>query len=85
MRCETVCVLEQDEITGTEHYFAEEDHIIAFLKSTQKETLDALEQGYGTDANDEIFKALRAELRVSPCGGLPEPVESRWGFLNNYY
>jgi len=51
-------VLEQDDITDTEYYLAE-DHLIAFLKATQKEVLDALEQDYGTDARDEIFKALR--------------------------
>ena len=58
-------VLEQDDITDTEYYIAE-DHVIAFLKATQKEALDSLEKDYGTDARDEIFKALKAELRVSP-------------------
>jgi type I restriction enzyme R subunit len=58
-------VLEQDEITDTEYYFAE-DHLIAFLKATQKETFESLETNYGTDARDEIFKALKDELRISP-------------------
>ena len=58
-------VLEQDEITDTEYYFAE-DHLIAFLKATQKETFESLETDYGTDARDEIFKALKDELRISP-------------------
>ena len=58
-------VLEQDEITDTEYYFAE-DHLIAFLNATQKETFESLETDYGTDARDEIFKALKDELRVSP-------------------
>ncbi|MFV9645370.1 MAG: hypothetical protein ACNYWU_06065, partial [Desulfobacterales bacterium] len=49
-------VLERDEITDTEYYFAE-DHLIAFLKATQKETFESLEADYGTDARDEIFKA----------------------------
>ncbi|MBW1759113.1 MAG: hypothetical protein JRG68_02330 [Deltaproteobacteria bacterium] len=61
----TYAVLEQDEITDTEYYFAG-DHLIAFLKATQKQTFEALEQDYGTDARDEIFKALKDELRVFP-------------------
>ncbi len=58
-------VIEQDEITDTEYYFAE-DHLIAFITATQKETFEALERDYGTDAHDEIFRALKDELRVSP-------------------
>lgn len=58
-------VLEQSEITDTEYYFAE-DHLIAFIKATQKEIFDALERDYGTDARDEIFRALKDERRVSP-------------------
>ena len=58
-------LLEQDEITDTEYYFAE-DHLIAFLKTTQKETFESLETDYRTDARDEIFKALKDELRISP-------------------
>ncbi len=58
-------VLEQTEITDTEYYFAE-DHLIAFIKATQKETFDALERDYGTDAHDEILKALKDELKVTP-------------------
>jgi type I restriction enzyme R subunit len=58
-------VLEQAEITDTEHFIAE-DHLWAFLKATQKEALDKLAADYGTDARDEIFKALRSELRVTP-------------------
>lgn len=58
-------VIEQDEITDTEYYFAE-DHLIAFITATQKETFEALERDYGTDARDEIFRALKDELRVSP-------------------
>jgi type I restriction enzyme, R subunit len=57
-------VLEQNEITDTEYYFAE-DHLIAFLKATQQETLESLAD-YGTDARDEIFKALKDELRTFP-------------------
>jgi type I restriction enzyme R subunit len=58
-------ILEQSEITDTDYYFAE-DHLIAFIKATQKETFDALERDYGTDARDEILRALNDELRVSP-------------------
>ena len=57
-------VLEQDEITNKEYYFAE-DHLIAFLKATQKETFESLSD-YGTGAGDEVFKALKQELRISP-------------------
>ena len=58
-------VLEQAEITDTEHFIAE-DHLWAFLTATQKETLDKLAADYGTDARDEVFKALRAELLRTP-------------------
>ena len=58
-------VLEQAEITDTEHFIAE-DHLWAFLTTTQKETLDKLTADYGTDARDEVFKALRAELLRTP-------------------
>ncbi len=58
-------VLTQDEITGTEFYFAE-DHLYAFLKATQSETLERLEVDYGSDSRDEIFKALREEIDRRP-------------------
>lgn len=58
-------VFEQSEITDTEYYFAE-DHLIAFIKATQKETFETLERDYGTDARDEVFRDLKDELRVSP-------------------
>lgn len=58
-------VLEQGEITDREHFIAE-DHLWAFLQATQKETLEKLAADYGTDARDEIFKTLRAELRRTP-------------------
>lgn len=58
-------VLEQDDITDKEYYIAE-DHLIAFIKATQKETFESLEQEYGIDARDEIFKTLKEELRASP-------------------
>src|SRR4030043_556457 len=58
-------VLEQTEITDTEYYFAE-DHLIAFIKATQRDTFEALERDYGTDARDEIFRALKDELKATP-------------------
>ena len=65
IRVHQYALLEQDEIIDTEYYFAE-DHLIAFLKATQQETFESLETDYGTDARDEIFKALKDELRISP-------------------
>jgi len=58
-------VLDQAEITDPEHCIAE-DHLWAFLRATQKETLDKLTADYGTDARDEVFKALRIELHHTP-------------------
>lgn len=58
-------VLTQEEITDTEFYFAE-DHVYAFLKATQSETLERLEVDYGSDTRDEIFKALREEIGRRP-------------------
>ena len=58
-------VLEQTEITDTEHCIAE-DHLWAFLKATQADQLKKLEDDYGTDARDEVFKALRKELGHTP-------------------
>lgn len=58
-------VLTQDEITDTAFYFAE-DHLYAFLKATQSETLERLEVDYGSDSRDEIFKALREEIGRRP-------------------
>ena len=58
-------VLEQSEITDTKHFIAE-DLLWAFLTATQKETLDKLAADYGTDARDEVFKALREELLHTP-------------------
>src|SRR6266568_8807890 len=58
-------VLEQSEITETEHCIAE-DHLWAFIKATQAETIKKLEDDYGTDARDEVFKALRQELKHTP-------------------
>lgn len=58
-------VLMQEEITDPAYYFAE-DHLYAFLNATQSETIERLEEDYGTDAHDEIFKALKDELKRQP-------------------
>jgi type I restriction enzyme R subunit len=58
-------MLTRDEITDTEFYFAEH-HLHAFLKATQSETLERLDAAYGSDARDEVFKALRDEIGRRP-------------------
>ena len=58
-------VLEQSDITDTEHFIAE-DQLWAFLNATQADTLKKLADDYGTDARDEVFKALRKELEHTP-------------------
>ncbi|GEM_PF-1598285 len=57
--------LEQADITDTEHFIAE-DRLWAFLKATQADTIKKLTDDYGTDAREEIFKALRKELEHTP-------------------
>src|SRR5260221_4756284 len=58
-------VLEQSDITDTEHFITE-DQLWAFLKASQPDTLKKLEDDYGTDAREEVFKALRKELVRTP-------------------
>jgi type I restriction enzyme R subunit len=58
-------VLEQGDITDTENFIVE-DHLWAFLQDTQPETVKKLAGDYGIDARDEVFKALRAELKRKP-------------------
>ncbi len=58
-------VLEQSDITDTEHFIAE-DQLWAFLKASQADTLTKLVDDYGTDAREEVFKALRKELEHTP-------------------
>ena len=58
-------VLEQTDITDTEHFIAE-DHLWTFIKATQSNTLKKLADDYGTDARDEVFRALRKELEHTP-------------------
>jgi type I restriction enzyme R subunit len=58
-------VLEQSDITDTEHCIAE-DHLWSFLKATQGDQLKKLADLYGADAREEIFRALRKELERTP-------------------
>src|SRR5260370_41141469 len=58
-------VLEKSDITDTEHFIAE-DQLWAFLKATQSDTLKKLTDDYGTDARDEVFRALRKEVAHTP-------------------
>jgi len=58
-------VLEQSDITDTEHCIAE-DQFMAFLKASQADTLKKLVDDYGTDAREEVLKALRKELAHTP-------------------
>ena len=58
-------VLEQSDISDAEHFIAE-DQLWAFLNATQADTLKKLTGDYGTDARDEVFKALRKELAHTP-------------------
>ena len=58
-------ILEQAEITDTEQCIAE-DHVWAFLNATQVDQLKKLREDYGTDARDELFRALRLELTRTP-------------------
>ncbi len=58
-------VLDQTDITDTEHCIAE-DLLWAFLCATQADTLQKLADDYGTDAREEVFRALRRELEFSP-------------------
>ncbi|MDP3513731.1 MAG: DEAD/DEAH box helicase family protein [Sulfuritalea sp.] len=58
-------VLEQSDITDSEHSIAE-DQLWSFLRVTQADSLKKLTDDYGTDARDEVFKALRRELEHTP-------------------
>lgn len=58
-------VLEQSAITDTEHCLAE-DHLWTFLKTTQADQIKKLTELYGTDAREEVFRALRKELERTP-------------------
>ena len=58
-------VLDQSDITDTEHFIAE-DQLWAFLEATQADQLKKLADDYGTDAREAVFKALRKELEHTP-------------------
>ncbi|PUE57894.1 hypothetical protein B9Z45_07290 [Limnohabitans sp. 2KL-17] len=58
-------VLDQADIHDAEQSIAE-DALWAFLTATQADTLQKLTADYGTDARDEVFKALRSELAHTP-------------------
>lgn len=58
-------VLEQSDITDTGHFIAE-DHLWAFLNASQADQIKKLADDYGTDARDEVFKALGKELEHKP-------------------
>ena len=58
-------VLDQSDITDHEHFIAE-DQLWAFLKASQADQLKKLVDDYGTDAREEVFKALRKELEHTP-------------------
>jgi type I restriction enzyme R subunit len=58
-------VLEQTDITDTEHCIAE-DQLWAFLNATQADQLKKLTDDYGTDAREEVFRALGKELQRTP-------------------
>src|SRR2546426_6843488 len=57
--------LEQSDITDTELCIAE-DQLWAFLNATQAGTLKKLKDDYGTDAREEVLRALRKELEHTP-------------------
>jgi len=58
-------VLEQTDITDTEHFIAA-DQLWAFLMATQADQLHKLTDDYGADARDEVFRSLRKELERAP-------------------
>lgn len=57
--------LEQIDITDPD-YALVEDHLWAFLKATQPESIQKLAEDYGADARDEVFRALKDELKRNP-------------------
>ncbi len=57
--------LEQSDITDPDYALAE-DHLWAFIGDTQAEAVQKLAEQYGSDARDEIFRALKDELSRAP-------------------
>ena len=60
-------MLEQSDITDTEHFIAE-DQLWAFLNATQADTLKKLTDDYGTDARDEVFRPSARNWCTRRCG-----------------
>jgi type I restriction enzyme R subunit len=58
-------VLEQSDISDTEHFIAE-DQLWAFLTATQADKQKKLRDDYGSDAREEVFRALRKSLAHTP-------------------
>jgi type I restriction enzyme, R subunit len=58
-------VLEQADITDTDHCIVE-DHLWSFLNATQADQIKKLVVDYGTDAREEVFRALRKQLEHMP-------------------
>jgi type I restriction enzyme R subunit len=58
-------VLVQADITDPDYALAE-DQLWAFLSDTQSETVAKLTDQYGLDARDEVFRALKDELKRAP-------------------
>ncbi|WP_378957059.1 DEAD/DEAH box helicase family protein [Pelosinus sp. sgz500959] len=58
-------VLAQSDITDRQHYIAEEQ-MWNFLETTQADMIKKLTEDYGTDAREEVFRALHKELVHTP-------------------
>lgn len=58
-------MLERADITDPDYALAE-DQLWAFLNATQQESVQKLAEDYGTDARDEVLRALKDELKRSP-------------------
>lgn len=58
-------LLEQADITDPDYALAE-GHLWTFLNATQQESVQKLAEDYGTDARDEVLRALKDELKRSP-------------------
>lgn len=54
--------LAKDLLPDQEHHIIE-PLLLDFIKSTQAEKFSELEQNYGSDAEQEIIKALKNELK----------------------
>ncbi len=57
--------LTSSDTPDSDWYFLE-DHLLAFIRATQKETFQKLAENYGSDTGDEILRALKKELKTVP-------------------